>query len=227
MVFLSTFLKSNFSKIPSTALGIFFSALLVWVSVKYPLNLKSDERFIPPPNSLVYLQFGMGEIYADSLWVRAIQDFDYCEKNKNDQCLNNSWLFQMLDVATNISAKFRMVYVAGAINLSVLLEDKTGATALFEKGLKQFPDDVSLLYKASYHYLFELNEPLKAAELLRHAAKNGGPFWFNSLANRLYVDSGRKDLAESLIQEMIHSDQDPKLIERMKQKLNSAKKSAQ
>ena len=39
--------------------------------------------------------------------------------------------------------------------------DREGARLIFEKGLRQFPQDWSLAYAAAYHYLFEIQEKTK------------------------------------------------------------------
>lgn len=40
--------------------------------------------YVPPPQYIKYLHFGYGEAMADSFWIRAIQDFDYCEKPQGE-----------------------------------------------------------------------------------------------------------------------------------------------
>ncbi len=115
----------------------------------------------------------------------------------------------------------------GGLALSVLVSDINGASKIFDKGVKAFPHDWNLLYKAGYHYLYEVKDKKRAAELLLQSFQNGGPFWLASLANRLYVDSGDTAAAEALIQQMIREEKDPQLIKRMQQKLDSIKKKSQ
>lgn len=183
---------------------------------------------VAPPGGIQYFSFGFQEAVADALWIRAIQDFDYCDSPvAAQQCRGNSWLYQMLNVTTDLSPHFRTPYVSGALALSVLVSDIPGASKIFDKGVAQFPNDWQLLYKAGYHFLYEVKDSKKAAALFVRAAQAGGPFWLNSLANRLYVDSGNPQLAEALLQEMIRTEQDPKLIERMREKLESIKKKPQ
>lgn len=87
-----------------------------------------------------------------------------------------------------------MPYMAGAMALSVLVEDYEGATVIFDRGLQEYPNDWKLAYRASYHFLFDKNDLPRAAELLERASKNGGPEWFSSLAARLYTRSGQLEL---------------------------------
>ncbi|MNL60281.1 hypothetical protein D3C87_1840790 [compost metagenome] len=99
-----------------------------------------------------------------------------------------------------------------------------GATKIFEKGIKAFPNDWPMLYRAAYHYLYEVGNKTRAAELLILAGKNGAPQWVYSLAGRLYSDSGKRELAEKLLEQMIIEGQDPAIIQRLKDKLDKEKK---
>ncbi|UOF02607.1 tetratricopeptide repeat protein [Bdellovibrio reynosensis] len=164
---------------------------------------------------------------ADTIWIRAIQDFDYCEQKKAENvCVDNSWLYHMVDAITELSPKFRVAYSNGSLALSVIISDIEGATKIFDKGVKEFPNDWTIQYHAAYHYLYEVKDRKRAAELLLQAGNNGAPAWVFTLAGRLYSDEGNFELAESVLQEMIQNNQDPVLIKRLQDKINSMKKPA-
>ncbi|MEC9282075.1 MAG: hypothetical protein VX642_05145 [Bdellovibrionota bacterium] len=157
---------------------------------------------------------GFSNFVADLYWLRVIQNLDYCEssgeKSVNsglgvDKILaetlgpsrcNKGWVFQMLDLITDLAPKFRRVYRVGAEMLSVAVDDREGARIIFEKGLKRFPEYWELAYSASYHYLFEYQNPQRAGELLEQAAYSGGPFWFLQMAGTMYSRAGKLLLAE-------------------------------
>lgn len=153
----------------------------------------------PPPPHLDKVSFGFSDLMADSLWLRYIQDSTECEvlveikPFEQKQC-TQGWGFQMLDSITDLAPKFRMPYAAGAISLSVLNSDYPGANRIFEKGIQNFPNDWSILYRAAYHYLFDQKDKAKAAELLNRAMQNGAPPWLASLAARLYTQEGELEL---------------------------------
>lgn len=46
-------------------------------------TLKLDERFLVPPKGIERFVLGFRGPAADGLWIRVIQDFDFCEKSKN------------------------------------------------------------------------------------------------------------------------------------------------
>ncbi|WP_413293260.1 tetratricopeptide repeat protein [Bdellovibrio sp. HCB185ZH] len=211
-------------KIPSIMLGIFAFVLIVF-SQFYSSSLNSHKNaFIAPPPMLERFTFGYGEIMADSLWVRLVQDLDYCEQAiAKNTCRNNSWVYHMVDTTTNLSPKFRIAYAVGGLALTILITDIEGATKIFDKSVAAFPKDWPILYRAAYHYLYEVKDSKKAADLLIQAANNGAPPWTRTLAGRLYSDSGNIELAEKLLEEMKASGQDKELIERLEQKIRDMK----
>jgi hypothetical protein len=161
-----------------------------------------------------YFHFGFKESVADSLWLRWIQDNDYCQTyiapvqklkaeptNINDLTQNprfkicdNSWSFKMLDAVTRLDPRFKMPYEAGGITLSVMVEDFTGAKTIFDRGVENYPNDWLILYRAAYHYQFDQKDVKKAAELLERAADHGGQPWFKLLAAKLYSKTGQAEL---------------------------------
>lgn len=223
-----TLTKFNFClkrKIPTILVGIFALALLVSAQQSYVQVLDQRRTLLPPPAMLDHMTFGYSEVIADSMWIRALQDFDYCEAEISKRiCVNNSWLYRMLDSITNLSPHFRMPYATGGLALSVLVSDIEGAAKFFDKGAKAFPNDWPILYRAAYHYMYEVKDNKRAAELLIQAGKNGAPPWVFTLAGRLYSDAGNLELAESVLQDMIQTKQDPVLIKRLQDKIQSLKK---
>lgn len=218
----ANFYQRFLSYLPGMTLGAVAIALVATSQLRLPDTYKIERQLIPPPPHVERFAFGYQEVIADTLWIRALQDFDYCDsKIAENVCRNNSWLFQMLDAITNLSPHFRIPYAAGALALTVIISDIDGATKIFDKGIKAFPNDWPLLYRAAYHYLYELNDKKKAAELMIAAGKNGAPPWVFALAGRLYSDSGKVDLAKVLLEQMIRENQDPVIIERLRKKIDS------
>lgn len=208
-------------------LGVFFFAAIISSHFLFQNQSGIKASLIHPLPYMDKLSFGYQEVLADSMWIRSVQDLDYCEeKISQNLCRNQGWLFQMLDTVTNLSPHFRLPYAAGALALTVIISDIDGATKLFEKGVRAFPNDWPILYRAAYHFLYEVKDKKRAAELLIQAGQNGAPSWVFSLAGRLYSDSGHLELAENLLREMEQSQQDPKLIDRIRKKIRSIKESS-
>jgi hypothetical protein len=167
--------------------------------------LENRLPFIPPPKEIRLFHFGYAETMADVLWIRVLQDFFVCDRPLDHFAATpkgvceNSWVFNMLDLITDLAPKFGMPYFYGATVLSVITNDREGARIIYEKGLKELPQAWDIAYRAAYHYLIELKNKERAAELLVQAGKNGAPGWVFSLAGRLYSEEGQAFLAKSVL----------------------------
>lgn len=204
-----------------------------------------SQRYLnPPPEHIEYFHFGFRDSLADSLWLRWIQDSDACQTyegfegpettpidpevrkglldNPRHKICDGSWGFKMLDAVTRLSPRFFMPYLTGAATLAVLIEDYTGATVLFERGLNYYPDDWQLLYLAAYHYQFDLKDPAKAAEYLLRAADAGGKPWFRSLASRLLTKAGQLELGLNALRAYRKTQEnDPKALKEIDERIQA------
>lgn len=203
------------------AVGFFaFTLILLTSHLHWQAETVATKRhLLPPPPYVEKFSFGYQGLMADAFWLRAIQDFDYCEQEIAERvCRNQSWLYKMLDTATQLDPKYRMVYSMGAVALSVIITDVMGASLLFDRGTQNFPEDWQILYKAAYHALFEEKNELKAAQLLTQAAKYGAPPWAYSLAVKLYTEGGKREVALKLYQDLA-AQMDEQILVRMRQRL--------
>ncbi len=214
----SVYLQKN----PSFTLLGFFSFLLVIFSQIYASKglLEKPRDLLAPPVGIEHFTFGHRDVTADVLWIRAIQDFDYCDQEiAKNLCVGKGWLYRMLNAITDLSPKFRMPYATGAIALSVMVSDVDGAARIFDKGVAQFPNDWPILYRAAYHYLYEVKDKKRAADLFVRAGRNGAPSWVYSLAGGLYNESNERVSADAILLEMIKTEVDPTIIKRLQEKL--------
>lgn len=179
---------------------------------------------VPLPSTLPYFSFGFQESIADYLWIQVVLNFEYCEQtypiNEHLQGCRTGWLFRTLDLITDLSPRFRIPYAAGGLALSVVISDIQGASRLYDKAVKAFPDDWSILYRAAYHALYEENDKLKAARLMEKTAKlKPDNKWFNSLAVKLYAESGEKELGLRLYEELNQQGYPEEYLKKMRQRL--------
>lgn len=209
---------------PSFLLLGFFSFFLILYSQIYALKglLDRPRDLISPPPGIERFTFGHRDVIADFFWVRAIQDFDYCDQQiAKNLCVGKGWLYRMLNSITELSPKFRMPYATGAVALSVMVSDIEGAAQIFDKGIENFPNDWPILYRAAYHNLYEVKDKKRAAELFIRAGRNGAPPWVFSLAGGLYNEIDERATAEAILQEMINTEVDPTIIKRLEEKLSN------
>lgn len=216
----------RYKEYAGTALAaLLFFALTAFLASDY-IRQKSQETYLnPPPKYMEWFHFGFRESMADSLWLRWIQDADFCQvygtsitnlngteaakANPTDLTINprhricdNSWAFKMLDAITRLAPKFKMPYLAGSILLAVLIEDYKGADVLFDRAVEQFPNDWQILYRASYHKLFDNHEYKAGADLLLKASQLGAPPWLKMLAARSYSRAGQAEFGIKILEDL-------------------------
>lgn len=183
------------------------SALAIFFSGQHLQGYKVLSVKVAPPQELKYFHFGYRLSAADSIWLRLLQDFDYCEKKTSVQvglvACERSWVFQNLLLIIELDPIFKMPYILGGVVLSVLVNDKSGASEIFRRGLKQYPDDWALAYRAGYHFMVEEQDSITAAKYFALAAENGGPSWLPSLVARLYEKGGEKEVAASILNDLL------------------------
>lgn len=209
------------SKLDLKKLLFFFTAcLLVGCSFFYSRSLLEQRFRYATPKQIQNFTFGYRHVFADALWLQAIQNFDFCEEQIADKvCKKETWLYQTLDLISDLSPQFRMPMATGPLVLSVIIGDQVGASQLFLKAVAQYPKDWRILYRAGYHFLYEENDKAKAADFLQEAGRYGAPKWVFSLATRLYTEAGQAELAEKLVSEFENSDLSPDIIANMKAKI--------
>lgn len=158
------------------------------------------------PSEIRYFSLGYKEVIADSLWLRFLQDYGTCEQKMAPvgaprvgighiaDC-DKGWAYHVLDSVLECAPKWRLPAAIGPILLSVVVDDINGASLLFKKAVKNFPNDWVVLFRAGYHFLYETDEHLLAAQYYDRAGKAGAPLWVHSLAAKLYSEQGRDQVA--------------------------------
>lgn len=173
-----------------------------------------------------YFSFGNNSQVADVFWVRFLQEIDAYNELKiaaAHLCPDSisSWHYQLLNVAIELDPKFYEMMAVGPLLISVTISDSKGASILFDKAVKNFPNDWKILYQASYQAQFEEKDYKKAAELLFRAGKNGAPIWVYSLAGGLYNRAGLTNFANSVYEYLVKNFPEDKVTKRLKDKLEN------
>lgn len=185
-------------------------------------TISERKALIAPPPDLEYFSFGFQFPLADNLWIRTIQDIDFCEHEiAKQKCQSNGWLFQMVDTIVTLAPDYLIAYNEGGVVLSVLLSDVTGAAEIYRKGLAVFPKDFRLIYRAATHAYIEEKNKAKAASLYLRAAQvdPDQPSWLYSLATRMYSDAGEREAALQIYQNLKDQGLEDSILKRMREKL--------
>ncbi len=199
---------------------------------------ESQIRVFPNFNAR-YALMGYSLPVSDSILIKLLVNFGFCENQEVDPRKQNQgknidiiltaniygsrchkgWFFQWVDFMTELDPRFKSPYSTFGTILSVLVDDREGARLIFEKGLKRFPNDWVLNYRAAYHYLYEMQDAEKAAELMIRSYKNGGPHFLAALAAQLYTRSGKAAFAKTFLLEFIQENPDSIHIDQIRKRL--------
>lgn len=196
--------------------------------------------YFAPPGDLALLSFGYNDLMADAVWLRAVQDLESCGSQKAGAAARDSgapgsgakgqgprcsrgWGYRMLDSVTTLAPKFRAPYASGALFLSVVTDDPQGAAAIFERGMRELPDDWTISYQAAYNYMQELGELDRASDLLVRAGRQGAPAWVFALAAKIKTQRGQAELAIPILEAALKTELSPENEKRIRQRLDEAR----
>lgn len=157
---------------------------------------------------------------ADIFWVRAIQDFDYCDQRVNERdCRGKSWLYSLIEAITELSPDFTVAHSIGALALSVIVSDIEGASLIYDKAVVRFPHSWRIPYAAGTHFLIEEKNREKAAQYYKLAAERGAPTWLYSLSSKLYSETGQREAALMLYQQAVDAKIPEQILKNMRVRL--------
>lgn len=220
-------------------LKLTFGLILAALSSMWSLHHISEGRtftriLAAPPMEIKHFTLGMNNAFADLLWLRLIQDIDYCGginvtevnwdevKREKPKC-SDGWVAKMLDLITELSPDFYLVYRVGITALPIIVGDQEGAEKFINKATAKYPKDWTIAYRSAYFYIYEIKNPVRAAELLRIAGENGAPDWVFSLAARLFDEGGQLLLGISVLEDTLKTTQEEYLRKDLEKKLAKLK----
>ncbi|MCY4512267.1 MAG: hypothetical protein OXB86_01100 [Bdellovibrionales bacterium] len=192
------------------SLAILFYSGTLFLNNKY-LEEANKPIYFAPPTLIKHFSFGFSDLYADFLWIRLIQNVDFCNAQQGIpeyagkslyQC-KKGWSYKMTDTLTELAPRFLAPYLISGSIMSVIMRDREGAQKIYDKGMKRFPDNWKLFFNAGYHYLLEMKDREKGAELFLKAAQNGGPPWLYDLSIKQYEESGKLLIARQILEELL------------------------
>lgn len=113
-----------------------------------------------------FITFGHGRFLGAVTWVTTLLEGDLEHYMKKD---GNSWMYHRFKSISIYDPRFYENYRYGGQYLSIIKDDIKGATSIYDKGLKFYPDDFELNYHAGFHYYFEaglIKKAIKSYESL-------------------------------------------------------------
>jgi len=125
-------------------------------------SLTLDDKFVQ------FFNFGHGRLLGAITWVVTLIEGDIEHYNKKD---GNSWMFHRFKSISIFDPNFYENYLYGGQYLSIIKDDISGASYIYDKGLKKYSSDFWLNYHAGFHFYFEakdLDKALKSYKTLEN-----------------------------------------------------------
>ena len=234
---------TTFLPLPTQLITCFILGLLgIFLTNFYtPANLQNHppSAHLAPPHLLSKWHFGLSGGLGTLFWLRFLQDSSYCEKNSpaaynpgtsikevlshklSPSRCHLGWSYKMLHLITDLLPSFRLPHYMGSEMLSVAIDDRIGAHRIYQKAVERYPTFWPILASAAYHELFEMQDAIKARQLLLHAARHGGPPSLVPLAASIYEHQGQRILAQAILQRVIEENPNTDAAQQAKAKLDS------
>lgn len=182
-----------------------FMVLFLGASFFIAQKLKRPEIFISKQDQTLnlnnkitqYFHLGQKRLLSSAMWIATILESDIEHYKKKD---TNSWMYLRFKTISDLEPKFYENYQVGAVWLSIVKDDLEGASEIYMRGLKEYPNDYFLLKNAAFHFEFEVGDSKKAHEIytkLRiHPQVDALVL---GIATRLETEFGSKEIAFTLL----------------------------
>jgi tetratricopeptide (TPR) repeat protein len=166
---------------------LLFACILNTTFEKPRLEISKQETAINIQTTFLQaLSAGHKRLITDLLWVQTLLESDMEHYKGKD--LNN-WLFIRFNTISVLDPKFYENYLYGGQFLNVVKDDLEGAKIMYEKGIKQFPEDYNLNFQAGFLYYFEAGEFKRGLELLSKVENHPkSPRYLSSIINKLRLE---------------------------------------
>lgn len=184
-------------------LALFLGAGVLNLKIEKPIIKlsKQDTALNINKNLLIFSSAGNKRLITDLLWIQTLIESDLERYGNRD--LNN-WLFLRFSTISVLDRRFYENYLFGGQFLSIVKDDLEGASFIYEKGLKEYPDDYRLNFQAGFLNYWELDNPEKGLKYLTKVKDHPkAPHFIHSIINKLKIETGI-DL-ETIYKLVLHS----------------------
>ncbi len=194
----------NSRKISNTILILI---ALAFLSASYLAGKKYEKPFIFISkqdsginlNDAFLSKFNLGykRLISSIMWISTIIESDIDHYKKKDL---NSWMFLRFNTISLLEPDFFENYSFGGMYLSIIKDDIPGASTIYQKGLKLFPNNLQLYKDAGFHFYFEAHDFKESYRIYKHLIelKDRSPITLNTFS-RLEAQAGNLTLALKIL----------------------------
>lgn len=164
------------------------------------VTVEESTRYLPSGRFLSTAVLGFDNLTADLLWVRGIALFG--ERYRKSQNMAwYDWLFQLIDLATELDPLDVRIYKYGGLMLRLDPSRVDQSTYIFHKGMQHIEWEYFLPFGVAMNYLEQKGDKEHAAEYMLIAAdRPNAPFYLRNLAVSLLNDDKKEEVALAFLE---------------------------
>jgi len=173
---------------------------------KEQYSLLKELLYFPSGEFVEQVSIGYNELFADIIWLRAVQYFG--EHQMTD--LKFKYLYHILDILTTLDKKFIHSYTFGGFLLETSAGEPKNTDLLLHKGEFYNPKSWKIPFvRAFIYYAYRGNNKLSASFFLRASRKPESPDMCKRFAGFTFQKLGDKFKALSLWKELYRHSNNP------------------
>lgn len=158
-------------------------------------------QYLPSGRFLSTAILGYDNFVADLLWVRGISMFgDRYQRTQDSEWY--TWLFQLIDLATELDPLDVRIYKYGGIMLRLGPSGVDQSNYIFHKGMQTIKTEYFLPFGLAMNYLEYKKDSTQAAKYMKIAAETrNAPFYLRNLAASLMDETHQQEAALTFLEE--------------------------
>jgi len=173
---------------------------------KEQYSLLKELLYFPSGKFVEQASIGYNELFADIIWLRAVQYFG--EHQMTDRKFK--YLYHILDILTTLDKKFIHSYTFGGFLLESSAGESENTDKLLHKGEFYNPESWEIPFvRAFIYYFFRNNDKISVLFFLRSSKKPGAPDMSRRFAGFTFQKLGAKLKALNLWKELYRLSNNP------------------
>jgi tetratricopeptide (TPR) repeat protein len=176
----------------------------------------TEMRLYPSGRLLECLSLGQPTLLADIAWLQAIQYYGKHRMGDRRYPLAE----HLFDVITQIDPEFRSAYIFGALVLEEESRSLDRSRTLFARGMRANPDDWMIAFHRGFLEYLRGDASAGAVQMLQASRVPGAPRYAARLAAHACGQTGRREMAIEIWEEIARLSDDPPMRRLAEQRLH-------
>ena len=169
-------------------------------------ELPPNGNLVPKPQVARVLSLGFDSLVSDYYWLKAVQVVGGARTPGPEQ---GAYIGRLVDLVTYLNPHVGHAYRFAAVWLTQSEQEVREANRLLRRGIQYHPEDWRNWFYLGFNQFYYLDETEKASKTLTTASQlPGAPAYLPRLVARLRAESGRLDVAHTLLLEMLNETED-------------------